>query len=87
MKLTVGDLKDILYAITEASEPTKIGPSVTYMSKERVREMLQTSVISGVQNGEIVDEASLKQRFSDVKLALTALESIPFEVWSKLASK
>lgn len=81
VKISVGELKSLI------AEANKIAPSASYMKKEALRKLIQDAVTSSVATGDIKDEDGLKSFFADVDTAATALKSIPFEVWSKLASR
>jgi hypothetical protein len=85
MRITLRQLRDLISEVISASPQ--------YMQKERVREQLQAAIVAAVQAGKVKDPATLAaflKRLSrpaspDKDLALTALKSIPFEVWLKLA--
>lgn len=70
-----------------------ITASPEYMKKEKVREKMQGLITKQVRTGKIKDQLSLQNFLarlsadatSDQQLALTALRSIPFEVWVKLS--
>lgn len=79
MKVSIRQLRSLIEA--------RIAASASYMKKERVREQLQSMVSAAVASGDINDEAALKAYFDSVTLAMTALQSIPLEVWQKLAAQ
>ena len=79
VKLTIGTVRTL---VREA----KIKASPAYIKKEKTREELQQMIIQRISSNEIASVTELETFFSDISLAMTALKSIPFEVWEKLAA-
>lgn len=88
MRITVGQLRRLF---REGMDEAKIGASSEYLKKEHIREAIQQLIARSVASGEIQDEASLNRFIEEipqvVTLSLTALKSIPLEIWQKIASQ
>jgi hypothetical protein len=69
-----------------------------YAKKEAIRATIQKQVYNAVKIGKVFDQASLEKWFKvrlsaargaskedDIKLALTSLKVVPFQVYKKLA--
>jgi polyhydroxyalkanoate synthesis regulator phasin len=80
MKITLGRLRNIF---AEA----RVTASIEYMRKERIREHVQSLIIETVKSGEINDQNGIDDFCKSAKMALSALEMVPFEVWLKLSDK
>lgn len=80
MRIRLGQLRKL---INEAGK--RIGASAAYLKKEKVREEMQRFIISQISAGNVSDQASLDALVKDIELSMTALRSVPFDVWKKLA--
>jgi len=92
MKVTVGDIRNVVQEVVSASPE--------YMQKERIRQKLQDTIARSVKTGKVKDQASLEKKFDVVQknactdpsncdavmMAMGALRMIPFDVWTKLAA-
>ena len=73
--------------IREAAESELIGMGGAYRKKEALRGELQAMVTEAVASGVVSSPAELEEWWRTLDLAASTLKSIPFEVWTKLASK
>lgn len=67
-----------------------ISASPAYMKKEKQRQAIQDDIVRLVQSGGILNQKDLDAYFASLsaskwKLTVTALKSVPFQVWSQLA--
>jgi hypothetical protein len=76
-KLNVDKLGELRRLVLDEA----IKASKDYMSKEKIREDLQHMVTERVLSGEIKDEASLKEFWKTVEMAMSALKMVPVQAF------
>ena len=69
----------------------EVSASPKYMKLERVRKKLQDKILQNVVSGNITNQSDLEKFLTSIidpkfELAVTTLRSVPFSVWSTLAS-
>ena len=78
MRTSVGNLRKLVREARVAASPA-------YMRKERVRERLQSMIVSAVSSGEVRDQESLDELVKALEMSVTALRMVPFEAWNRMA--
>lgn len=70
-----------------------VSASPEYLKKERTRQKIQDAIVKRVKAGKISSQSELDEYVASLasdpnnELALTALRSVPFQVWTMLANK
>ena len=65
----------------------KISASQSYLKKELIRSHVESLILELVKKGEINDENSLKELFSNFSLVTGALAGVPYDVWKKIVEE
>lgn len=84
MQITIGRLRELFAG---AMKEAKVGASASYLSKERIREQFQKSVVELVKSKQIQSQEDLESFFQDADMALKALKLVPIAVYMKLAGQ
>lgn len=65
------------------NEIVRISPE--YAKKEKVRETIQSVIVSMVSDGRLKSDSDLENFFSSAEMSLKALKMVPFDVYKKLS--
>lgn len=75
----------ISYIRNVISETKKAKISTEYQKKENIRQLVQNIIQDEIDNKQVTSQKDLDDLHKDISLALTALRSVPYEVWEKMS--